>query len=115
MTDGEWLSTVVEGERFTRNVFNTTGVAVGPLHDQVPLPRLEKDDRSSGAHATTGESAPKLGARLDASSGLTGGNMQTSEAHCCNDTEAATEVSTPAPGNALPKLRRVIRATWPLN
>jgi TonB family protein len=84
------------------------------VFDQVPLPRLEEDDRSSGASATTGESAPKLGACLDACSVQFGGSMQTSEAHCCcDDTEAATEASTPAPGNALPTAADILDTCFP--
>jgi len=90
LTDGESLSTLVEVERFTRNVLNSTGVAVSPLHDQVPLSRLEEDDRSSGASATTGESAPKLG-----------------------ETEAATEVSIPTPGNGLPPAADILDTCFP--
>jgi TonB family protein len=90
------------------------GLAVMAVFDQVPLPRLEEDDRSSEASATIGERAPKLGARLDACSGLFGASLQTGEAHCCcDDTDAATEVPTAAPGNALPTAADILDTCFP--
>jgi hypothetical protein len=104
--DDEWRSTLVEVERLTRNLPNTIGVALDPFHDQTPLPGLEEDDQSYGTSAPTEESAPK-GERAFS------GSMETSEAPCCDDTDTATEASTPAPRNVLPTAADILDACFP--
>lgn len=96
----------VEFERFKPNVPNTIGIAVDPLHDQIPLPGLEEDDSSDRTNAPIEESAPKGVC-------VFGASMETSEAHCCDDAEVATEASTPAPANVLPTATDILDTCFP--
>ncbi len=101
LIDGESLSALVDVERFTLKVSN---FAIHPVHDQIPLPSFEEDDQSYWTSAPTEESALK---------GLSafGGSKETSQANC-DDTEAATEGSTPSPANALPTAVDILDACF---
>jgi TonB family protein len=101
LTDGESLSTVVDVERFTRNMFK---VAVDPLHDQIPLSNLEEDHQRCRTSVPE-ESAPKEVRAVV-------GSKETGDAHC-GDTEATAEVSTPVPTDALPTAADILNACFP--
>ncbi len=103
LTDGESLSTLVDVEQFKRSLFK---VAVDPLHDRIPLPSLDESDQSCTTSLATEEVA------LNEVRGVVG-SKESSDVHCGDDTEAATEVSTPAPANALPTAADILDACFP--
>jgi len=96
----------LEMERLTQKRSNTIDVAADPLHDQITLTRFEEDDQSDTINALI-EEISHDGERF------LGDNVENSEPRCCDDTEAATGNSTPAPGSILPSRTDILDLCFP--